>query len=556
MRTAVTAMKIPPSLLSWRSDSWRSDGRTDSFSNEYFKRRNQLKRLLFACLVRWFMTAVLVMGTYLVLWRYSRKAAMISNKKKEFNTLIIALSIALGLNIASSLKHLVRELRWWVLSWYEWMPREADYILQSESFSCLFQLGYVTRRHWVRVYVLFWVLVNVASQIAVATLGLTYNINSADTIAVTTPGIVAIPDMSNIQTGKVLSSNSQAISALRYTANNYGLVALAYGFGDIDEMPKAGSLFNSDGDLMYCDLDSCYYVFYEATPDNLDYYQSVATNRSISTQATCQSWRVLKGGDGTQRTITIDNANKTQLTIPAQNGGSQTTFMVDPDRGSGPTWGHVLAFEASATDPWFYNCNVTIGPVTNVQNPLQDVGVNVTSLAASAIALQGYGASTIGVSFNSTRHFQFQSYPAESYYGGPQGGNNTGMGQLMASFAVGVVAITAQVNTNINATGLLPLKGIELDITSWTYVHIILGLTVGLQLLLAVIAAVIASKVTIRDHSCVGLAATLQPLLWKLDNSGSSRTTCEKRIFERLGDGVRVSYVKGRSGLYYIKVDE
>ncbi|KAL7902930.1 hypothetical protein HDV64DRAFT_265986 [Trichoderma sp. TUCIM 5745] len=551
-------MKIPPSLLSWRSDSWRSDGRTDSFSDEYFKRRNQLKRLLIACAFRWFMTAVLVMGTYLVLWRYSRKAAMISTKKKEFNTLIIALSIALGLNIASSLKHLVRELRWWVLSWYEWMPIEADYILQSENFSSLFQLGYVTRRQWVRVYVLFWVMINVASQIAVATLGLTYNINSADKVAVTAPGTVAVPDMTNIQTGKVLSSNSQAISALRYTANNYGLVALAYGYGGMDEMPGPGSIYNSDANLMYCeDNDNkCYYVFYESTPDNLAYYQSVATNRTISSQATCQSWRVLKGGDGNSRTITIDNANKTQITIPAQNGGSQTTFMVDPDRGSGPTWGHVLAFEASATDPWFYNCNITIGPVTNVEYPVQEVGVNVTTLAASAIALQGYGASTFGVSFNSTRHFQFQSYPAESFYGGPQGGNNTGMGQLMAAFAVGVVGITAQVNSNVNATGMLPLKAIELDITSWVYVHIILGLTVGLQLLLAVAAAVIASKVTIRDHSCVGLAAALQPLLWKLDSSGSSRTTCEKRIFERLGDGIRVSYVKGRSGLYYIKVDE
>jgi hypothetical protein len=125
MRTAVTAMKISPSLLSWRSDSWRSDGRTDSFSDEYFKRKNQLKRLLLACAFRWLLTALLVMGIYLVLWRYSRKAAMISTKKKEFNTLIIALSIALGLNIASSLKHLVRELRWWVLSWYEWMPKEV-----------------------------------------------------------------------------------------------------------------------------------------------------------------------------------------------------------------------------------------------------------------------------------------------------------------------------------------------------------------------------------------------------------------------------------------------
>jgi hypothetical protein len=307
---------------------------------------------------------------------------------------------------------------------------------------------------------------------------------------------------------------------------------------------------------MYCDLNSCQYIFYEATPDSLSYYQDVATNRSISTQATCQGWKVLKGGDGTQHTIVIDTPNRTEFTIPALNGGAQTTFMVDPDRGSGPTWGHVLAFEASSTDPWFYNCNITIGPVTNVEHPAQDVGVNVTTLAASAIALQGYGASTLGVNSNSTRHFQFQSYPAESFYGAAQGGNTTGMGQLMAAFAVGVVAITAQVNTNINAPGLLPLKGIELDINHWYFVHLILGLTVGLQLLLAVIAAAIASKVTVRDHSCVGLAAALQPLLWRLDNSGGGRMTCEKRIFEKLGDGIRVSYVKGRTGIYYIKVDD
>lgn len=126
MRSAVTAIKHSPTLLSWRSDSWRSDGRSDSFSNEHFKRRNQFKRLLFACLVRWAMTAALAAGTYIVLWQYSRKEAMVSNKKKEFNTLIIALSIALGLNIASSMKHMVRELRWWVLSWYEWTPKEVS----------------------------------------------------------------------------------------------------------------------------------------------------------------------------------------------------------------------------------------------------------------------------------------------------------------------------------------------------------------------------------------------------------------------------------------------
>lgn len=121
----MTAIKHSPTLQSLRSDSWRSEKRGDVFSAEHFKRKNQFKRLILACLVRWVMTVLLVVGAYLVLWRYSVKEAMLSNKKKEFNTLIIAISIALGLNIASSMKHMVRELRWWVLSWYEWTPREV-----------------------------------------------------------------------------------------------------------------------------------------------------------------------------------------------------------------------------------------------------------------------------------------------------------------------------------------------------------------------------------------------------------------------------------------------
>lgn len=127
MRTAVPASKLPPTPQSQRSDSLPSDvQRNDSFSSEHFKRWSQFKRLLLACALRWAVTAVLVVGVYLVLWQYSLKEAMVSRKKKEFNTFIIALSIALGLNIASSMKHMVRELRWWVLSWYEWTPKEVS----------------------------------------------------------------------------------------------------------------------------------------------------------------------------------------------------------------------------------------------------------------------------------------------------------------------------------------------------------------------------------------------------------------------------------------------
>lgn len=103
----------------------RPPSRSGSYRYEQFNRSKQLRKLCLTSLVRWLMTAALAASAYCVLWSYSSRAAMASTKKKEFNTLIIALSIALGLNIASSLKANVSELRWWLLSLRECAPREV-----------------------------------------------------------------------------------------------------------------------------------------------------------------------------------------------------------------------------------------------------------------------------------------------------------------------------------------------------------------------------------------------------------------------------------------------
>ncbi|KAG5988091.1 hypothetical protein E4U54_004768, partial [Claviceps lovelessii] len=64
-----------------------------------------------------------------------------------------------------------------------------------------------------------------AAQIGLATLGLTYNVNGADKIVPTQPGLVSVPDLSTLQTYKLASStnastsSSQTENALRYTAN-------------------------------------------------------------------------------------------------------------------------------------------------------------------------------------------------------------------------------------------------------------------------------------------------------------------------------------------------
>ena len=64
-----------------------------------------------------------------------------------------------------------------------------------------------------------------AAQIALALLGLTYSVNGADKIVPTVLGTVAITNLTNIQTQKVVSSSaqssSQALNAARFTANRY-----------------------------------------------------------------------------------------------------------------------------------------------------------------------------------------------------------------------------------------------------------------------------------------------------------------------------------------------
>lgn len=66
---------------------------------------------LVRCIISWFLIA----GSCITLWLY--KDRVISpGAKSVFDAVNIVLSIAFGLNIASSLKDIVLNIRWWILS--------------------------------------------------------------------------------------------------------------------------------------------------------------------------------------------------------------------------------------------------------------------------------------------------------------------------------------------------------------------------------------------------------------------------------------------------------
>ncbi|KAF5017633.1 hypothetical protein F66182_10419 [Fusarium sp. NRRL 66182] len=472
-----------------RSESTQEQGSTGSEKirhqqgREYgaekrLDRPKNLPRSIAANLVRWFCTAIFVVAIYLVLLHYSRKEIISTAKKREFNALIIGLSLGLGMSITVSLEAMAVEIRWWILSRRNWPDSEAELIFKAKDLTSIVQLAWVSRSRWIRSYAVVFILLNLVSQVALAMLGLVYSTSTAESSAILIPGNVTVPDFSDLDTNRVLASKSQGLSALRY-----GTIALAWLWGGMDLTPRPGTLWDNNDPLIFCGTGSCKYVFQESAVRPKKYDLIVSTNRSVEVTGRCHSWKVARGGAGNQSTITIDDEARTEVNMMAINGVNQTTFMFNATADQGETWSEITAFEASSTNPWFYRCNISFGPVINSKRKEHQIGPNVTSLATSAIALQGYGASSLATESSDQ---QFQSYPAESTYGEPLGGRTDDMGTLISAFSTGVVAVAAQVANNLVVPGLQPQNGVVLDISKWVYIHLILGLTLGVQLFLGV----------------------------------------------------------------------
>jgi hypothetical protein len=76
----------------------------------------QLRHILVGSSFRWLITAGLC-GSYV--WAnkdYEAKGALSEGQKKMYNTVTTAISIALGLNIASAFKDMALNMRWPILS--------------------------------------------------------------------------------------------------------------------------------------------------------------------------------------------------------------------------------------------------------------------------------------------------------------------------------------------------------------------------------------------------------------------------------------------------------
>jgi len=153
----------------------------------YFDHRRQRVRLFvnsaFQCFVTLFIAAALV-GT---LYGFSTLTYGITDvQKRVFNALVVGLSLVLGLNIVSSLRGYAQMMRWRFLASSYRTVQDFELVMNCDSQSKAFRLVWGGRTRGrilpnkTQILALSWIIFNVALQVFIALLGLTYSIDVSE----------------------------------------------------------------------------------------------------------------------------------------------------------------------------------------------------------------------------------------------------------------------------------------------------------------------------------------------------------------------------------------
>ncbi|ATZ53379.1 hypothetical protein BCIN_09g02410 [Botrytis cinerea B05.10] len=366
---------------------------------------------------------------------------------------------------------------------------------------------------------LLWILLNIGAQVAIASVGLTYSVDTAEKMAHMSRGNVSYPNMTQFFPVKLPNGRSSInnLGAQQYTANSFGMMALNL-WSTTQPIPEPATIYKSGltADLFGIDKKSWAFVFMDTSSDGST---SAYSDRTIKSTSSCESYSVIDGGNGNFTNLTISKNGKSEgskVRLPIAAGPDQTTFFTVPFTTCGEGCSIVEALEASANEPWYYKCNITVGPVINAQNANQEVSLPLRHMSSAAIALQGYAANP---KLNDT---QYRIYVSESTYGYPRNGSADDFGYQISYFAIGAIAAAANSNNpSIYAIGDRPIIGTQLKITQHV---LLLGLLIGLvsvQAACFVTTAFVANRVVVKDESVFSTASILRPVMSSLGDHGN-----------------------------------
>ncbi|MCJ1423086.1 hypothetical protein MMC29_000967 [Sticta canariensis] len=468
------------------------------------------------CIITW----VLVAGFYLSLRLYQDRVIS-PGAKSMFDAINVVLSIAFGLNIASGLKEIALDFRWWILGHRQRPWKEVEFILHCDSMTDLLKMMWTVPRPGTVTACITWLAINMLAQIGIASLGLTYS---------------AVPGPEDIYLGSAISKISiPNLERLipeddRNTLNHFSEAFAAHVLGDIGssynysvrpEQKLDGSPWASNPAAFWNATDYWEYVSLNSTPSNHSNgpgVLSVFTDRIIRSSGVCttpayqlKTLSIPATGSSAQN-LTENTIMTAELTLLESGekmlfprdalNGEGTYYLSSPDNESmcGPGCGRVKVIETASGPPalgsfvdesgrvYFYDCNIT---VTSLPDSFAgSLPHDQASLAARAIGLSGAIPQLDG-------DWEYVFYNLGVVFGQAQNNSATGMASQLSRFAIGVIAAAAQTNQPKIVLGHVPTQGLRLTLDHPLAFGLILGLTGGIQLLLVVFTAITCGRLDI-----------------------------------------------------------
>ena len=543
-----------------------------------YKRYRQWRRLSFLTGFELFMTMVLCAFLGCTLYWYSGYPVLSKREKHIFNSIITGLSIALGLNVAGSLKSYAKILRWRFLASEFRTLEQFEQIMGSDQLINIFALLWSARRQsqktpWLVIWptvtqlvCLTWILINIASAILVAMLGLTYNLNQSSTAVNSATGNKSVVMLSPLADIYADTSNTTYYSELG-AAHTFGLEG--GGFNTIWEIgpQNFSDLYRGYQDVNVDPNNSGYAEYWfmdvNSNSDN-PHDESDISGRYLNVTVRCTQYPIVVGGSGNTAYIgyTAEDGHMVTEYVGTASDAGTTTYISDTNSTCGPRCTNVKVFQPAtnttadgqnndnfdafggATNATFTVCNSTMGTV--VLNAIPDYGkVQAPNSAfdlpdlqarmlAGAIGFTGVAFANQSITSELSTYNQGNSFaPSDSI-------DVDGAQFNIAWFAMAAVAAMDYGGNHVNITADdVPIYGDQLQIDHWWRVGALLGGITALQAISMVSVIIWGSKVIIKDETFISMAKLFKNVIEdpKLGMDDHGCLLRGKEIMERWGAG-------------------
>ncbi|KAF7959070.1 hypothetical protein EAE96_002587 [Botrytis aclada] len=493
------------------------------------KTRRQFWHILLKSLAQWLITLLLCIAYLLALLFWNRKGTVSQRSKRICNAITTGISIALGLNIASSLKGMALNARWAFLHASKRNLYELDLTLHADSLMDVGKLAFVSKRPMVFGVAISWLIFNIFAQAALAAISLTYGFDTSTEKYLFAPGYVKIPVIKNFS-----NTADPRIEDEQTKARDYGGLAWDLGISSsIEELPAKDTIYQDPYYNIWRDDPNNKIVFVltesssPASTQNTDSLR-VYTNRILEMHYSCSSYKPTSLGNDSFNTSNPDIT----CHIPPY-AYNATNFYTDsknicPDNSRCAI---VQALEVSneTSTSWYYTCNITLSATLNDEKNISYISNNTSRIAASAIANTGY-KETI-------------TYPRNTTWGRAMNGNESEMGIQIAAFGLTSLSIAATVAPKATYPGREPHAGFALDPKHAGTFLLIISLIPLVQFIMCFVVAVWSNSVQVGDNAYIGMSLLLKPIadeLFAVSGGVDNRALKEakKRIMVRYERGV------------------